>query len=378
MEKNRPSLVRACSETEKRGQRARNARRGRTGREGAPRLPGFNSGGVCYTLPMNRAPAAPPRVAIVGPTASGKTAVGIALARILETEIVSADSMQVYQHMDIGTAKPTPAERAQAAFHAVDVVPPDAAWTLADFQALGSRACDALAAQGRMPLVVGGTGLYVRALTTILDIPQTPPDFAFRERWRTLAQERGTAFVQSELAQVDPASAARIHVNDLGRLVRALEVYQATGMPLSEWHARNKAKNDQANVILFGLNYADRRELYARIEQRVDLMLAEGLADEVRGLLAQGYGAHLKPMQSLGYRQIAAMLAGETTQPEAVDEIKRETRHFARRQLIWFRADPRIRWLEASGKSPHALAQEIASSLSEEAATTHKGRRLDE
>jgi len=327
---------------------------------------------------MNRAPAAPPRVAIVGPTASGKTAVGIALARLWGTEIVSADSMQVYQHMDIGTAKPTLQERAQAVFHAVDVVPPDASWTLADFQALGSQACDALAAQGRRPLVVGGTGLYVRALTTTLDIPQTPPDLAFRERWRTLAQERGTAFVQSELAQVDPASAARIHVNDLGRLVRALEVYQATGVPLSEWHARNKAKNEQANVVLFGLNYADRRELYQRIEQRVDLMLAEGLADEVRSLLAQGYGAHLKPMQSLGYRQMAAMLAGETMEAGAVDEIKRETRHFARRQLIWFRADPRIRWLEASGKSLGDLAQEIASSLSEEAATTHKDRKLDE
>jgi len=335
-------------------------------------------GGVCYTLDMNLASDAPPRVAIVGPTASGKTAVGIALARMLETEIVSADSMQVYRGMDIGTAKPTPHEQSQAVFHAINVAAPDTPWTLADFQALGSRACDALVAQGRMPLIVGGTGLYVRALTTALDIPHTPPDDAFRARWRALADERGTAFVAGELALVDPQAAARIHVNDLGRLVRALEVFHATQVPLSEWHRRNKAKNDEANVILFGLGYADRRSLYQRIEQRVDLMLAGGLADEVRGLLAAGYGADLKPMQALGYRQMTAMLAGEMAEADAGDEIKRETRHFARRQLIWFRADPRIQWLEAGGKSAEALAQEMASALRSAFSTTHKDRKLDE
>ncbi len=327
---------------------------------------------------MNCAPAMPPRVAIVGPTASGKTAVGIALARLLGTEIVSADSMQVYRGMDIGTAKPTRAEQAQAVFHAIDAAAPDTPWTLADFQALGSGACDTLAGQGRMPLIVGGTGLYVRALTTTLDIPHTPPDSAFRAHWRTLADEHGTAFVQSELARADPQAAARIHVNDLGRLVRALEVFHATGVPLSEWHARNKAKNDQANVVLFGLGCADRRELYKRIEQRVDLMLAEGLVGEVRGLLARGYGTHLKPMQALGYRQVTAMLAGETSEAEATEDIKRETRRFARRQLIWFRADPRIQWLEAGGKSAETLAQEMAFALHNTFPTTHKDRRLDE
>ncbi len=333
---------------------------------------------VCYTLGMNLAPGGVPRVAIVGPTASGKTAVGIALARIWGTEIVSADSMQVYQSMDIGTAKPTPAEQMQAKFHAIDVAAPDAPWTLADFQALGNTACDALAAQGRVPLVVGGTGLYVRALTTILDIPLTPPDAEFRAHWRALATEHGTAFVQRALSLADPQAAARIHVNDLGRLVRALEVFHATGVPLSEWHARNQAKTDRMNVTLFGLGFADRRGLYERIERRVDRMLADGLADEVRGLLAMGYGADLKPMQSLGYRQMAAMLAGEITETDAVDEIKRETRHFARRQLIWFRADPRIRWLEAGDQSAEKLAQEIASALGSDAQTTQKDRLPDE
>ncbi len=327
---------------------------------------------------MNPAPETPPRVAIVGPTASGKTEVGIALARSLGTEIVSADSMQVYRGMDIGTAKPTAREQAQAVFHAINVARPDAAWTLADFQNLGSRACDDLADQGRVPLIVGGTGLYVRALTTTLDIPPMPPDEDFRARWRAVAGEQGTAFVQGELARVDPQAAARIHVNDLGRLVRALEVFHATGTPLSEWHARNKAKNEHANVLLFGLDFADRRELYARIEARVDGMIAGGLADEVRDLLADGYGPDLKPMRSLGYRQMAAMLAGETSQAQSRDDIKRETRHFARRQLIWFRADPRIRWLEAGGQSAEALAQQMASALHAHFQTTHKDRQSDE
>ena len=320
---------------------------------------------------MNSVPEAPPRVAIVGPTASGKTAVGIALAQLLGTEIVSADSMQVYQHMDIGTAKPTALEQSEAVFHAIDIVTPDTPWTLADFQALGGKACDTLAAEGRAPLIVGGTGLYVRALTTTLDIPHTPPDEPFRAHWRALAAEHGTEYVQRELSLVDPDAAGRIHVNDLGRLVRALEVFHATGVPMSEWHRRNKAQDDQAHVILFGLGFADRRQLYQRIEQRVDLMLAQGLAEEVRGLLAMGYGAHLKPMQALGYRQIAAFLAGETGEAEARDEIKRETRHFARRQLIWFRADTRLRWLEAGGRSAEELAQEMARVVRPLLQTTH-------
>ncbi|MDQ2686812.1 MAG: tRNA (adenosine(37)-N6)-dimethylallyltransferase MiaA [Armatimonadota bacterium] len=308
---------------------------------------------------------------MVGPTAAGKTAVGIALARRLGAEIVSADSMQVYRRMDIGTAKPTPSERAQAWFHGLDVTDPDADWTLADFQRLGESACAEIAARGNLPLIVGGTGLYVRALTTRLEIPHTPPDEEFRARWRQAAQEGGNEFVQSELARVDPEAAGRIHVNDLGRLIRALEVYEATGVSLSEWHARNRAQTDLLDVRLFGVNFADRRLLYACIDARVDQMLAEGFLDEVRGLLALGYGRELKPMHSLGYRQMAAHLAGELTWAEAVAQTKQETRHFARRQLIWFRADKRIQWLEAADKTPDALADAIAEFLSK--TDTHEG-----
>ncbi len=322
------------------------------------------NGVLCYTAfvstPMEKGP---PRIALVGPTASGKTAVAVALAATLGTEIVSADSMQVYRRMDIGTAKPTPEERARVRFHAVDVAEPDGEWTLADFQQLGDSVCDEMAAQGRSPLIAGGTGLYVRALTSNLDIPRTPPDEAFRARWRTVAVEQGNEYVRQELARVDPAAAQRIHVNDIGRQIRALEVYAATGVALSEWHARNQAQAPTHNVRSFGLDYADRRQLYARIEARVDAMIAAGFLDEVRGLLAAGYGRDLKPIQSLGYRQMAAHLAGELSWPEAVDQTKRETRRFARRQLIWFRADPRIHWLEAEGKAPEPLAQEIRDLL---------------
>lgn len=306
------------------------------------------------------------RVALVGPTAVGKTAVGVALAQILGAEIVSADSMQVYRHMDIGTAKPTPAERAQAVFHGVDVVEPDQEWTLADFQRLGEAACAQIARRGRVPLIVGGTGLYVRALTTRLDIPETPPNEEFRARWQQIATERGNEFVQNELRRVDPVSAARIHVNDVKRLIRALEVREATGVPLSEWHRRNQAETSRLNVRLFGLNFVDRRRLYQRIENRVDGMLTAGMLDEVRGLLARGYERDLRPMQSLGYRQISTFLAGELGWEDAVAQTKQETRHFARRQLIWFRADRRIHWLDADGKTVEELAGEVAVRLQEE------------
>jgi tRNA dimethylallyltransferase len=305
----------------------------------------------------------PPRIALVGPTASGKTAVGVALAEMLDTEIVSADSMQVYRCMDIGTAKPTPAERAQARFYALDVVDPDQDWTLADYQHLGESVCHGLEAARRPPLIVGGTGLYVRALTTTLDIPHAPPDDAFRERWRVLAEAHGAEYVRQALAAVDAQAAQRIHINDLKRQIRALEVYEATSVPLSEWHRRNKAQNERRHVRLFGLNFADRRLLYARIEARVDQMIADGFLDEVRNLVAAGYARTLKPMQSLGYRQMSAFLAGEIAWEDAIDQTKRETRHYARRQLIWFRADARICWLESADKTPQQLAEEIRAHL---------------
>ncbi len=311
------------------------------------------------------------RIALVGPTAAGKTAVGIHLAERLRAEIVSADSMQVYRQMDIGTAKPTPDEQAQAVFHSINVADPDEDWTLADYQRLGDTACTQIAAQGRVPLIVGGTGLYVRALTTILDIPVAPPNEELRARWREFAETNGNDTLLAEVARIDPDTAARLHVNDVGRQIRALEVYAATGRTLTELHRENRAKQPPEAPLLFGLNYADRELLYRRIDLRVDQMLAEGLLDEVRGLLSRGYTSNLKPLLSLGYRHMTSHLAGEWDLETAVSLMKQDTRRFAKRQLIWFRGDQRVHWLTADGKSAEQLADEIFSIITR--LRQHKG-----
>lgn len=305
------------------------------------------------------------RVALVGPTASGKTAVGVCLAQRLGGEIVSADSMQVYRRMDTGTAKPTAAERTQAVFHGVDVADPDDEWTLADYQSLGEAACEDIHQRGQTPLIVGGTGLYVRALTTRLEIPAVPPDEAFRSRWREFAKTNGHAALLAEVAKTDPDAAARLHVNDIGRQIRALEVHAAIGRTLTELHRDNQARMPKSSPRLFGLTFADREALYRRIDARVDAMLAEGLIDEVRELIIAGYAPTLKPMQALGYKQVCAFLAGNTDLDTATALIKQETRRFAKRQLIWFRGDPRVQWIEADGKTPEQLAEEILQRLHE-------------
>lgn len=310
------------------------------------------------------------RIALVGPTASGKTAVGIHLAARLGAEIVSADSMQIYRHMDIGTAKPTPEERRQAAFHAIDAADPDQNWTLTDFQHLGEEACRALVTRVRAPLIVGGTGLYVRSLTTVLDIPTAPPDEAFRAQWREFAETNGNAALLARLAEIDPDTAARLHVNDIGRQIRALEVYAAGGRTLTELHTENRARQPEEQPLLFGLNFAARALLYRRIDDRVDQMLEEGLLDEVRELLTR-YSAALKPMRSLGYRHMTAALAGDLSYGLAVAAMKQDTRRFARRQLIWFRADPRVRWVLADGKPAEQIADEIYAQI--QVLRQHKG-----
>jgi tRNA dimethylallyltransferase len=298
------------------------------------------------------------RIALVGPTAVGKTAVGIMLAERLGAEIISADSVQVYRRLDIGAAKPTAEERRQTRFHLMDVVDPDGEWTLADVQKAGDAAHDDIITRGRVPLIVGGTGLYARALTTRLDIPTVPPDEPFRERWRGFARERGNLALQAELARVDPVAAGRIHGNDVKRMIRALEVFAALGMPMSDLHAENQASAGTVPALVIALNYTDRRSLYARIEGRVDGMMAAGFEDEVRGLLAAGYSTELRSLQSLGYRHLCAYLTGACDLATAVGDLKRDTRHFARRQLIWFRGDPRVHWLFMDGKSLASVVDE--------------------
>ena len=305
----------------------------------------------------------PVRIAIVGPTAVGKTAVSIVLAQSLSAEIVSADSMQVYRHMDIGTAKPSTDEQRQAHFHLIDMVEPDAEWTLADYQAAAESACDEIALREKLPLIVGGTGLYIRSLTTRLEIPSVTPNEALREELRNEAEEFGNERIHERLRLIDPKSADRIHVNDVKRIVRALEVHAALGVTMTQLHEENQTRQTGDRNIIIGLNFADRRKLYAQIEVRVDEMIAAGFVDEVKRLLDSGYGPELKPMQSLGYRHICEYLSGNRTLDAAVEEMKSDTRHYARRQLIWFRGDKRVRWIDVDGRAAESVALEIEQIL---------------
>lgn len=275
--------------------------------------------------------------------------------------------MQVFRRMDIGTAKPTAEEQHQAVFHAINVTDPDQEWTLADFQKLGENACREIAGRGQVPLIVGGTGLYVRAMTTQLDIPAAPPDDALRQKWREFAATHGNAALLAEVARIDPETAARLHVNDIGRQIRALEVYAATGRTLTDLHAENQAGQTSESPRLFGLRFADREQLYRRIDSRVDAMLEAGLREEVQSLLDAGCSAGFKPMQSLGYRHMTAFLRGDCDWNTAVETLKQDTRRFAKRQMIWFRGDPRVHWLDADGQAAEQLADTIFRPIQEAA-----------
>lgn len=301
-------------------------------------------------------------VGIVGPTATGKTSVGIELAAMLDGETISADSMAIYRGMDIGTAKPTAEEQSRAVFHLIDVVRPDEEFTVADFQRLAEETIADIRRRGKVPILVGGTGLYVKALTEGLNIPSAGPDWELREELRAEAEEHGGEILLSRLREFDPETAERLHPNDIKRIIRAIEVYTLTGRPLSEFH-RAEGKTDVAHdVRLFGLTMS-RESLYRWIERRIDDQLGAGLVAEVRELLAKGYTADMPSMQGLGYKQIAAYLNGECDYETAIELFKRDTRRFAKRQFTWFRADKRIHWLDAEDGRARNMATEIAELL---------------
>ncbi len=306
---------------------------------------------------------------LVGPTASGKTEVGILLAERLGGEILSADARQVYRRLDIGTAKPTAAERARAAHHLLDLVDPDEAFHAGRFLCEAERAIEAVRSRGRLPIVVGGTGLYVRALVRGLDAPvgRFP---VIREELRGRALREGTGALHAELARIDPEAAAAIHPNDEVRLVRALEIWKATGETRTA-HFRRRAGRPRAH-LLAGLALP-RPLLFRRIDARFDRMVEEGLLDEVRGLLADGFDPGLACFRSPGYREMIAHLQGEIAIEAAIDLAKRETRRFAKRQATWFRSED-VRWVEQSGPgSAEAAADRIVRLFAEESARRAEG-----
>jgi tRNA dimethylallyltransferase len=245
--------------------------------------------------------------------------------------------------MDIGTAKPTQAEQAAVRHHLIDLVDPDEPFDAAAYMALGRQALAECIRGGTPPVVVGGTGLYIKALLYGL-FRSDARDPAVRERLRAEAERRGAAALHRRLARCDPSTAARLHPNDTVRILRALEVFEVTGRPISDLQREHRFNDAPFHVLQFGLGL-DREALYRRIDRRVDAMVAAGLEDEVRALMAKGYGPQLKSMQAIGYSHMAAFLAGAIGREECIRTLKRDTRRFAKRQLTWFRAEPAIQWI---------------------------------
>jgi tRNA dimethylallyltransferase len=310
-------------------------------------------------------PVAPLPVALVGPTATGKTAVAIELAARLDGEIVNADSMQVYRGMVIGTAKPTAEERTRARFHLLDTVTPDTLYNVSAWKQQAEAAITDIVARGKRPILCGGTGMYVRALLEDWALAETPVNARVRERLEHEASTLGSPALHTRLQQVDPATALRLHPNDAVRIVRALEVVEVSGIPISEAQAQDRANRTPRPAIRLGLTLP-RPALYARIEARVDAMLAAGWIEEVRGLLAQGYSADLSPLKSLGYKEIIAHLQGGMDFETAVRDIKQNTRRFAKRQQTWFRADPLIVWCDVSAFDSATVAEQLISLIEAE------------
>ncbi|TJY44592.1 tRNA (adenosine(37)-N6)-dimethylallyltransferase MiaA [Cohnella pontilimi] len=284
---------------------------------------------------------------LVGPTAVGKTALSLQLARAFDCEIISGDSMQVYRRMDIGTAKLPLSEREGIPHHLIDILEPDEPFSASMFQQLCTEKIQEIHSRGKMPFIVGGTGLYVESVCYGYNFQGDTGDEAFRERMAAYAEEHGAELLHARLAVVDPATADRLHPNDIRRVIRALEVWETTGKTLSETQAQSRG-DDKASpyrLCLLGLTM-DRAELYRRINRRVDAMLADGLVEEVRQLLESGVPRSAVSMQGLGYKEVAACLRGETDYDTAVEWLKRDTRHFAKRQLSWFRHMKDLVWID--------------------------------
>ncbi len=287
-----------------------------------------------------------PVIVLVGPTAIGKSRVAIEVAKALGTEVLTADSTQVYRGMDIGTDKPSSEEREEVPHQLIDLVDPDEPFNVGEYRRLAVVEIDRLHCEHRIPLIVGGTGLYVRALLRGL-WPGPPVDWDLRRALEHEAQERGVAALYQELGNVDPERARLVHPHDSVKVLRALEIFRQTGIPVSQVHQQHAFQDRPFAALVLGLTM-EREKLYRRIEERVHVELEKGLVEETRRLLSQGYARSLTSMKSLGYRQMAGFLEGEYDFDEAVRLLKRDTRHFAKRQMTWFRKEPEIQWRQVS------------------------------
>lgn len=300
-----------------------------------------------------------PLIILTGPTAVGKTELSIALAKAVNGEIISADSMQVYKYMDIGTAKIKPEEMQGIPHYLVDELSPEEDFNVVRFSQLAKYHIDQIYARGKIPILVGGTGFYIQAVLYDIDFTENEEDKSFRTELESFVKEQGELALHERLKQVDPASAEKIHPNNIKRVIRALEYYQQTGEPISAHNEKERQKTSPYNAAYFVLTN-DRTLLYDRINKRVDKMLENGLVKEVKGLLDMGYKKEMISMQGLGYKEIIDYLEGRSTLEEAIYILKRDTRHFAKRQLTWFKREKEVIWLD---KSKYTSEEELLGAI---------------
>ena len=293
-------------------------------------------------------------IVIAGPTASGKTALAVELARRLDTEIISGDSMLVYKGLDIGTAKPGKKEMGGIRHHLIDILDAGAGFNVTDFINLAKPVITLLNQQGRIPILAGGTGLYIKSLVEGYQFNETSGDPEYRESLQRLAEEKGREYVFDMLRKVNPDAAERLHINNFRRIIRALEVYHLGGEQISE----KKASELAYDVFAIGLGW-ERSVLYERINRRVEIMIEQGLYNEVEGLLKNGISDSCQSMKGIGYKELLPAVRGEISLDEAADKIKQNTRHFAKRQLTWYRKMPYIRWYDAQAEADEKLADKI-------------------
>lgn len=303
-----------------------------------------------------------PLIAIVGPTAVGKTEVAIEVAKKLDCEIISADSMQIYRYMDIGTAKPSRLEQKGIKHHMIDIVDPDQEFSVADYQMMAKECIEDILNRNKIPLITGGTGLYINSVCYNYIFSESEKDEALREQLKKQALQYGNDFLYKKLEKLDPQAAKKIHPNNLRRIIRALEVCIKTGTTFSSYVEKTKKQKNPYELFMFGLTRA-REELYRRINERVLKMINNGLVEEVKKLLEMGYSRNLNSMQGLGYRQIIDYLDGKITLERAIYLISRDTRHYAKRQYTWFLKDKNILWLNISEEGIKKVVENIIKAV---------------
>lgn len=286
-----------------------------------------------------------PLIVIAGPTASGKTALAVETAKQIDGEVISADSVQVYRYLNIGSAKPSKEEMSGIPHHLIDIVDPDTAFSVADYALLAHEAIQSVHARGKIPILAGGTGLYIDAVVRDISFGEMETDETLRSDLERLAKEKGGAYLLNILKQFDEVSARRLHENNVRRIIRAIEFYRITGVTISQHQEQTKHKESRYHTCMFGIAW-DRAILYDRINQRVERMLENGLIDEVRELTRKGYTKRMNAMQGIGYKEVIDYLRGFLTYDEMVSVMKRDTRRYAKRQMTWFRREQNMRWLD--------------------------------